>query len=257
MSRIFAWNAWRTLAAQDLRIRVVDSRLGLAWLVLQPLLYLALSGAVFFGALGVRFSGAGLWDYLGSTLAGLIVWLAFNESLGKAGPVLHERAALLRNTGVPRMLLPLVPLAAALGYQLVGVCVLGAIAAGRGTFSLAMVQLVPAMLIELVLLAGLAWLVAAASALYRDVQYLIVFTLMGLLYLTPIFYPIEAVPEALAPILVELNPLAQLAEIFRAAVAGDLVALPRWGALAAPSVAVFAAGRFVFTRLEDAIADLV
>ena len=96
------------LVRQDLQLRVLGSALGLLWLVLQPLLYLSFTTVVFYFVLGVRFGDGALGSYLVSLLAGLVAWLGMNEGIGKAAPTLLERANLIRNFPVPRLLVPLV-----------------------------------------------------------------------------------------------------------------------------------------------------
>lgn len=251
------WALYKTLVRQDLQLRVLGSALGMTWLLLQPLLYLGFMTVVFYYVLGVRFGDGGLGSYLLSLLTGLAAWLGINEAIGKSAPTLIERANLIRNFPIPRILVPLVPLVAALAYQ--GVC-LGAIivAAGiRGELGVELVLLVPALVLEAMLLAGIAWLVAAGTVLYRDVQYLLAFVLMAWLYLSPIFYPAAQVPAPLDFLIVHINPLAMIVLIFRGAILGGEIPLNAWATSAILALLVFALGLSVFRRIEHALGDLL
>lgn len=255
--RASAFALYRALVRQDLQLRVLGSALGVLWLVLQPLFYLAFTTVVFYFVLGVRFGDGALGSYLISLLAGLVAWLGLNEGIGKAAPTLIERANLIRNFPVPRVLVPLVPLVAALAYQ--GVCLLALMAAAgvRGELVPQAVLLIPALLLEALLLAGAAWLVAAGTVLYRDVQYLLGFLLMAWLYLSPVFYPAGQVPAPFDLLFVHVNPLAMLVMIFRGAILGTEIGVNVWLTLGVLAVLVFALGLATFRRIEHALGDLL
>jgi len=245
------------LSLQDMRQRFAGSRLGLLWLILQPLFYLALMTVVFYGVLQVRFGGQGLEAYALALLTGLAAWLGCNEGLSRAAGSLVERTHLIRNFPLPRILIPLVPLVGALIYQVAFLAVLLAAASWRGGLSMEAPLLLAALALEALLLAGLAWLAAAVTVLYRDVHYLLTFVLMAWLYVTPIFYPADVVPERLAPFLVYMNPLTLLVVLFRSAVLGAPVEAGVWIVLAAESAACAAVGYFFFRRIESALTDLL
>lgn len=257
INRASAWALYWALVRQDLQLRVLGSMLGMLWLVLQPLLYLSFTTVVFYYVLGVRFADGAVGSYVLFLLTGLVAWLGVNEGIGKAAPTLIDRANLIRNFPIPRVLVPLVPLIAALAYQ--GVCLLALIlaTAARGELGSQVLMLVPALLLEALLLAGIAWLVAAGTVLYRDIQYLLAFALMAWLYLTPIFYPAGQVPPPLDLVVVHTNPLAMLVIIFRGAILGTQVAFNVWGTLAFISLAMFALGLIAFRRVEHALGDLL
>lgn len=257
INRASAWALYWALVRQDLQIRVLGSALGMLWLVLQPLLYLSFTTVVFYYVLGVRFSDGAVGSYVLFLLTGLVAWLGMNEGIGKAAPTLIDRANLIRNFPIPRVLVPLVPLVAALAYQ--GVCLLVLVfAVGvRGELGPQILLLIPALLLEALLLAGIAWLVSAGTVLYRDIQYLLAFALMAWLYLSPIFYPAGQVPAPVDLVVVHTNPLAMLVLIFRGAILGTGIALNIWGTLAFISLGVFALGLIAFRRIEHALGDLL
>ncbi len=259
-----AGGGWRSrvrlfavLSLQDMRQRFAGSRLGLLWLVLQPLFYLALMTVVFFGVLEVRFGGQGLGAYALALLSGLAAWLGCNEGLSRAAVSLVERSHLIRNFPIPRIFVPLVPLVGAVIYQAVFLAVLLLAQSWRGGLSLQAPLLLAALALEVLLLSGLAWLAAAVTVLYRDVHYLLTFVLMAWLYVTPIFYPVEVVPERLAPFLIYMNPLTLLVIVFRSGVLGGPVESGVWIVLAAEAAACAAAGYFFFRRIESALTDLL
>jgi lipopolysaccharide transport system permease protein len=111
------------------------------------------------------------------------------------------------------------------------------------------------LLVQFVLLAGIAWLVAAVSVFLRDVPNLIAVALMVLFYLTPVFYSRSIVPERFRWVL-DLNPLATIIEAYRALLlrepAPDVASLIVVGVL---SLGFAVVGYRVFVRLAPRFAD--
>ena len=104
---------------------------------------------------------------------------------------------------------------------------------------------------------GVSWILAAAGVFVRDLQQITPFVLQILLFTTPIFYPLSAVPEAFR-IFVQINPLAFLVETFRNLALWGI--MPPWGAFVAwtAASAIFAClGFLMFRRLRHAFADVL
>ena len=93
-----------TLAARDLRLRYRQTALGVVWVVFQPVAGAGVFSFVFGSVAGF---GAGGQNYFLFSLAGLLVWNAFQSSLGKSSMALLGNAALVSKVYFPRLLLPL------------------------------------------------------------------------------------------------------------------------------------------------------
>jgi lipopolysaccharide transport system permease protein len=120
------------------------------------------------------------------------------------------------------------------------------------------VVLVPLVLAPLVLLAaGLGWFLASLGVFVRDLGHVLTLLVQILLFATPIFYPVEAVPETLRP-WVAWQPLAWVVESMRRVVlwgqAPDWVALPLWLAVTG---AVALVGYAWFMKTKRAFADVL
>jgi lipopolysaccharide transport system permease protein len=109
--------------------------------------------------------------------------------------------------------------------------------------------------IQLVLVCGLAWVVAALTVYLRDVPNIVLVGLNALFYLTPVFYSTERVPEN-AQWLLRLNPMTTLLDADRAVLLGQ--PFPPVGAFVAVvafSLAVAVVGYAVFRRLSPGFVD--
>jgi len=255
-SLLLAW----PLARRDIAARYRGSAGGLLWTLIGPLAMVAIYTAVFQGVFKARWPGAaegqGL-DYALRLFAGLIVFNACAELAGRATRLMQDHASLVKRVVFPLELLALALLLQVgvhLGVQL-GVLLL--LSAFTGSLS---VSALPGLLLLLPWLAALLMAVAlglAALGCYlRDLQHLVPLLMSGLLFLSPVFYPLSAAPELLQGVLL-LNPLSGPIELLRASWFG----LPLdWGwllpqALVAPLALLL--GVWLFRRLRPGFADLV
>jgi lipopolysaccharide transport system permease protein len=111
------------------------------------------------------------------------------------------------------------------------------------------------MVVQFVLMAGIAWITASLSVYARDIPGLVSVLLTLLFYLTPVFYGLGSVPEEYEWVL-NLNPMTTLTTAYRAA----MVAEPGpsmtliWAVTLGSFVLAYAGWR-LFRRLEGGLAD--
>jgi len=111
------------------------------------------------------------------------------------------------------------------------------------------------MAIQCVFMAGVACLAASLSVYLRDIPNLVGLGTTLLFYLTPVFYPLSRVPEDYRWLL-ELNPIGQLLEAYRAVLLYGTwpdAATIAW--VSALAVATAVAGVMVFRRLAPGVVD--
>jgi lipopolysaccharide transport system permease protein len=103
---------------------------------------------------------------------------------------------------------------------------------------------------------ALAWLLAALGCYLRDLQHVVPAIVSGLLFLSPVFYPLDAAPPALKLLLL-FNPLTAPIELMRAAwFGGSYHWAGAWPALLAVA-AILVISRWLFERARPGFADLV
>ncbi len=247
-----------TLVESDFKRRYAGSALGVLWVALQPLLYMALLALVFYGILRVRFGEKeGLGVYLLTLLCGIVPWATLTDSLTKATASFTDNAPILRNTPISLPLVPFSQVISGAAFALVGFFVIFLAGAAGGTVSYRALLLFPLVLASQVLFAaGLALLLACWQVFFKDLIHLAGFAFMGWLYVTPIFYPPSAVPGALKPLIVHLNPLACYVEAYRSIFAGGAApAALAWTALAAAPALTLLAGAMTYRRLRPVLID--
>ena len=212
----------RFLLRQLVRKSVVTtyqgSLIGVAWIVVRPLLTLAIYGFCF----GVVFQGRFFRQTGGSSLefamvlfVGLTIFSLLSEMLAAAPSLVAGNANFVKRVVFPLDLL--VP--AQLGSALVQMTMSAAVFLAVRVFldpPLGWAALsVPILMLPYVMLTlGLAWFLASLGVFVRDLQQVVPLAITALMFLSPLFFPVSAVPPFLRPV-IYLNPLTFVLESAR------------------------------------------
>jgi lipopolysaccharide transport system permease protein len=224
--------------------------LGWAWPVLRQLAQLGVLVLVF-----SKFLRIGIENYPVFVFCGLIVWNWFSAALPIASYSILSSRHLVLQPGFPSATIPAVSVTVPLIDMVLALPAFLVVLALDDQLRWGAVALLGVLAIELVLLCGLAWIVAAIGVYLRDVPNVVTILLTFLFYMTPIFYDREIVPPELHWVL-DINPVAVLIEATRAATL-DLPApsLPHLLAVAAVAAATSVVGFLLFRRLEPGFPD--
>lgn len=253
---------------RDLSSRYRGSWLGMLWPVAQPLVQVAVFTLIFHGFLQMRWplaqqSGgaqppADVWLYGLNVLAGLAVFNFFAEVLGRSPSAVLSQPNLVTKVRFPLILLPAVTTATALLVHVgVGCAALVVFAGINGTLSFHAALLAPWLLPVLLYGAGIALLLSSIGVYVRDIGHIMPSVTSLLMFLTPIFYPLESVPPQLRQ-LFELNPIAWAAESLRSLLLkNQLFDFSDFFLHLLISTAVLMAGVAVFRKLETGFADVL
>ena len=245
------------LVRRDLSVRYAGSFGGAAWALLNPLILCGLYTLVF--AVIVRIAPPP--DFRGTyaefLLAGLLPWLGFQDGLVRGASSVVDQAHIVKKMSFPVALLVAASLASALLLQTAGLVVFAGLSGGFGAGHVRLLPIVVGFVLELLVLIGPALALAAVSVLFRDLAQLIPPLLTVVFYLTPILYPEQLVPPALARGL-DVNPLRDVVGWFRAGLLGTEV--PSVGRtlvwVAVFTVLAFFGHRF-FERSRNVFADVL
>lgn len=249
------------LTRRDIATRYRGSLLGLFWSLATPLLTLALYTFLFGIVFRTRWNTAapeGRMEFALILFVGLIVHGFLAECLTRAPSLVLQYANLVK-----RVVFPIEILAWSLGGTALfnaGVAflvwALAATLAGQPPGWTAL--WLPLVLVPLVLLAlGVAWFLAALGVYLRDINHVIGLLTMVLLFLSPIFYRLDAVPPEFQA-LIRLNPLTFIVEQAR----GVLVwhqppDLPRLALATAAGFGAAGLGLLGFQRMRRGFADVL
>lgn len=243
------------LTWRDIKVRYKQTALGMAWVVLQPLL-LMLVFTIFFGRL-VELPSDGI-PYPLFTYTALLPWQLFSRALneGSMSLIAHERV--ITKTYFPRILLPASAVLASLidfgiaFLVLIGFILFYGVRPGPAIFTL------PLFVLLVVMTAfGVSLWLAAFNVLYRDVRYVLPFLAQLWMFATPIIYPVSVVPESWR-LLYSLNPMVGVVEGFRWALLGNTSGMDAmFGLSALVEAGVLAGGILYFQSVQQKFADVI
>lgn len=237
------------LVARDLKVRYRRSSIGFLWTMLQPLLMMLVL-VVVFSAL-FRFE---LHNYPVYALSGILFWNFFSQSIVASMNSLRGNAQLLQKLPVPKAVFPLATVISGvinLGFAIVPL--IGLLVVTHHPLRPALLFLPVAVALAALFTLGAGLLLSPLAVFFHDVTELIGVVLMLVMYLTPIFYPKEIVPERMRWI-VRFNPVRSILEVFRDPIYNGKV--PPWTHLTVCigiAVAAFALGAYVFRKSSDRI----
>ncbi|BDI28884.1 transport permease protein [Capsulimonas corticalis] len=243
------------LASRDVKLRYRQTALGVAWVVLQPLIAAAIFAFVFGHVAKLKSAGA---PYFAFAFAGMLAWTAFNNTLTKVSGSLVQNSHLVSKIFFPRLVLPISMLLSSVIDFAVSLVVMVILMVIYGIAPHLQILLTPVWFLLILLLSlGVGLIASALMVPYRDVQYIIPVATQFLLYASPVAYALASVPARWQS-LYGLNPLVGLLEGFRWSLLGT--AAPAWREVlyaAAFSLVMFVLGAYYFKHMERRFADVI
>ena len=230
------------------------------WMVLTPLLMLALYtfvfGFVFGGTFGV--ANESRLDYALAVFVGLVAFHFLAEVLSTSSGLIVSNPNFVKKVVFPLEILPASAVLAAAGTAGVSLvlALLGVAFVGPG-ISLAWLQLLLILPALGLLALGCAWLLAALGVFLRDTSSVMPFFVQIVLYTSAVFYPLGTIP-AWAWTYLRFNPLLHTVNLLRQTLLWQQPLEPSHLAFTwATGVAAAVVGYFVFTRAKPAFADVL
>jgi lipopolysaccharide transport system permease protein len=250
------------MVARDVISKFKQTLLGPLWYFIQPLLASLVLGFVF--SRFAKLPTGGVPPFL-FYYTGLISWYFFASSLQGASMSFFNSSQIISKVFFPRILLPLSAVMSA-GFAwlfqfiilLLLIAYHSVIKSTFGEYHIFKATIVlPTMIYIAVIAFASGLLLASASVKYRDFFHAIGFIIQLLLFMTPVFYPLEMVPESYWPIY-GLNPLVAPFEMLRSALLQT-----SWPPLnivllsISSSIVLLLAGLVVYSRNEQNIVDTI
>jgi len=245
------------LAWRDLSVRYKQTIIGVAWALIRPFLTMLVFTIIFGRIAKVPSDGAVPYALL--VFCGMLPWTFFSTGLAEASNSLINNANLIRKIYFPRLLVPTATFVVAFADFLISFCILIGL--------LIWYQFVPGWQIVLlpifIFFAALAsmgpslW-ITSLNVKYRDFRYVIPFILQFGLYVSPVGFSSNIVPEQWR-LLYSLNPMVGVIDGFRWCILGGQSSLYLPGlALSACVTAFFLwLGLGQFRKMEKSFADLI
>lgn len=260
---LWPWHQRQLIAqfvAREIHARYRQSFLGLGWLVLTPLLTLAVYTLVFRYVFHSRWDGGDV-----STMAfafrlfvGLSLFNFIAECLTKAPRAIVDQPNLVKKVVFPLPILIWTQVLAALVQLILALCLLTIglwIETQEIPWSVLSfpVALIPVLYLTL----GLSWMLSAIGVYLRDTQQVIGLALSLMLFLTPIFYPLSALPLSWQGWM-QWNLLAYWIEVLRQLIFENIWPSPlHYLMMCFVCLGIALFGAFVFKQTQEGFADVL
>ncbi|HWM90319.1 MAG TPA: ABC transporter permease [Thermoanaerobaculia bacterium] len=240
----------RALVARELKVRYRRSAIGFVWTMLQPLLTMLVLQLVF----SSLFRGFAITNYPVYALSGVMFWNFFSQSIVSSMNSLRGNAQLLQKLPVPKAVFPLATVISGVVNLIFAMVPLFLILLWTGhPLTPALLFLPVSILLAALFTLGAGLLLSPLAVFFSDVVELIGVFLGLLMYLTPVFYPKEIVPEPLSSV-VRFNPVRSILEVFRDPIyQGEIPPLSHFAVSVAIAVLALALGAWVFRKSSDRI----
>jgi lipopolysaccharide transport system permease protein len=241
------------LVWRDFTVRYKQTVLGVAWAIVQPTFQMVVFTIIFGRLAGLSSEG---YPYAVFSYAALLPWQFFSSGVSTAGMSLVSQQHLMTKVYFPRLYVP----TSAIGTCLVDFCLASLVFAGVlawfGVVPSWQIVFVPLLLVAVAIATlGLGYWLAALTVTYRDLRFVVPFLMQALMYLSPVVYSAEIVPEAWRPV-AAINPMYGLIDAFRSAIFGREWNFEILAISITSSVVLLVVGVLMFRRTEQRFADI-
>ena len=261
-----AWRHWtllKRLTRRELEARYKGSALGLGWAALLPLVMIGIYSFVFGNIMRSRWiepaNGAdGIYSFAMLMFAGFILFGIFAEAIGRGPGLMLENPSYIKKVVFPLDLMPWVVVTTAFVSAVIAFAVfliLFLMLYGLPPVTILLLPLVtlPVVLITL----GLTYFLASFGVFLRDLRQFVPLITTALLFLSPVFYPLDAVPEQFKGV-IALNPMTiAVVEARQVIFWGQIPDPLEWSLYTLAGFVLASLGHAWFSRTKKGFADVV
>jgi homopolymeric O-antigen transport system permease protein len=244
-----------TFAVRDIRVRYKQTVLGVGWAVFQPL-SLMLAFSLVFGSLArVPTHGVPYPIFAYSTL---VFWMFFSTAMVQGTLSIMANAALVRKVFFPREILVLAVLLST-GFDLAVALsfLLALLVYYHIAITWVALWIVPLFFTQVVFTLALTLITSTLHVRFRDIAHVLPLALQVWMFVTPVAYPLDAVPGRWRTLYV-LNPMAPIIEGYRRILLHHTPPEQHdVGVVLAVSLVLLSLAYLVFKRAERTFADIL
>ncbi len=241
-----------SLVRRELRGKYKGSLLGFLWTFINPLCQMMVYIMVF--SVIVR---SGLDRFYAYIIVGMIPWFFFDMSLRQGSGCVRYQGEMVKKVYFPREVLPLACVTSNFINMLFCFVIVFAVLliSGIGLSAKALFFLPMVMIVEYILTLGFTLIVAAGTVYFKDLEHIVTVILMAWIYLTPILFTMDAIPEKLA-LIFKCNPMTPVIEAYHYILYWKC--MPKGAGLLYSvicAVVILIIGELIFIRLSDNFAE--
>ncbi len=248
---LFYFLAWR-----DILVRYKQTAIGMAWALIRPFLTMVVFTVVFGNLAKLPSEGV---PYPILVFAGMLPWQFFSTALSECSNSLISNANLISKVYFPRLIVPTsAVIVSFVDFMISGIILLGLMAWYNYVPSWRILTLPLFIAIAFAASIGVGLWLAALNVEYRDFRYIVPFIVQFGLYISPVGFSSNIVPEKWR-LLYSLNPMVGVIDGFRWAILGGESKLYWSGFLVSVGLVVLllVSGIWYFRKMERTFADVI
>lgn len=250
-------NLLKYFLIRDIKARYAGSALGVLWTFLMPVIQILLFWLVFSAIMKARPYADTPMPYIYFLLSSYFFWLAFSEGLMRAAHSILENADIVKKISFPNIILPVAVTLSSYIPHLVGFLLFMMIYFYVTPFSPMIILVIPVLLLQVLFSVGMGVLLSVLLPYVRDMGQMLGQVLMGIFFLSPIIYSLEAVPEKLK-IIFYCNPLTYFVSSYhRIILLKEVPSIFYTGIMMSLAAASLLIGFYVFSRLKEGFSDVL
>ena len=242
---------------REFAARYLGTQLGILWSIVHPLALLAIYTLVFSEVMKARLPGhESRFAYSIYLTAGFIAWSLFGDLLTRSVGIFVHNATLLKKVSVHKLAFPVIAsFSALIQAGILLACFIALLALSENLPGIELIAILPVLAITVLLAMGLGLFLATINVFYRDVEQGTNVILQFWFWVTPIVYPITALPDFVQGI-VAWNPMAPVVGAMQAVFVERR--FTDWSTLLYPlalAIVLAVMARLMFGRLSDELVD--
>jgi lipopolysaccharide transport system permease protein len=214
--KLSSTNVFRQLVSRAIRTDYLENVTGFAWLILQPLILLAVYAFVFTTIFKARIPDAGSVGFVPYLAVAFWPWTAFSEAVLRSSNSVSANAALIGKVAFPSELLPLSAVTATFLMNMAGYLAVLLVLQlmGAPVHWLGLIAAIPVLALLYLFASGMALFISALQVFIRDVSQILPPLMTFWFFMTPILYSLSIMPEKFA-VIMKLNPMLWYVERLR------------------------------------------
>jgi lipopolysaccharide transport system permease protein len=191
-------------------------------------------------------------------LSGMLLWGIFSGGMSNAANSMVSNSNIIKKIYFPRLIIPISSILVALvDFFIAFIIFVILLFIYKVEINYSAIVFLPlSILITCLSAMGCGTFLAALNIKYRDVRYIIPFMVQGLLFLTPVLYPINISSNPIAQFILKLNPISGALELMRGLFVGYIINYETVLISLATSFILFIVGILYFRKTEGYFADL-
>lgn len=241
----------KTSVKKEFRGKYKKSFFGVLWSFINPLLQLLIYALVFPYILRIQED-----NYIMFLFSALIPWNFFATTISQSTSIIVGNGGILKKVYFPREILPIsIVISGAINFLISCIIIFAALLISGIGITANVLWLPVILLVQCIITLAFCFVLSALTVFIRDLEYFINVLLQLWMYMTPVLYKIEMIPEKLAK-LFYLNPMVEIINAYRAIFYYKTMPnLKALGILAVIGIIIMFVGYWIFKKLEKKFAE--